>query len=81
MAITTAKNTAYQVNKIFNDLDDYRNFCRDYGYRFNEADLYSQKNYVYRQFQKFIFGKPVKNQWEADLTRIKEHRASARISR
>jgi hypothetical protein len=78
MAITTAKNTAYQVNKIFNDLDDYRNFCRDYGYRFNEADLYSQKNYVYRQFQKFISGKPVKNQWEADLARIKEHRVSAR---
>lgn len=78
MAITTAKNTAYQVNKIFNDLDEYRNFCRDYGYRFNEADLYSQKNYVYRQFQKFISGKPVKNQWEADLIRIKEHRVSAR---
>ena len=78
MANNTAKNTAYQVNKIFNDLDEYRNFCRYYGYRFNEADLYSQKNYVYRQFQKFVSGKPVKNQWEADLARINEHRVSTR---
>lgn len=78
MAINTSKNTVNQVNKIFNDLDEYRNFCRDYGYRFNEADLYSQKNYVYRQFQKFISGKPVKNQWEIDLTRIKEQRVPAR---
>jgi hypothetical protein len=78
MANNTSKNTAYQVTKIFNDLDDYRNFCRDYGYRFNEADLYSQKNYVYRQFQKFVSGKPVKNQWEADLARIKEYKMSGR---
>jgi hypothetical protein len=78
MANNTSKNTAYQVTKIFNDLDDYRNFCRDYGYRFDEADLYSQKNYVYRQFQKFVSGKPVKNQWEVDLARIKEYKMSGR---
>ncbi len=69
MANNTTKN---QINQIFNDLDKYRNFCREYGYRFNEADLYNQKNYIYRQFQKFIAGKPVKNQWELDLNRFKE---------
>ena len=69
MANNTTKN---QINQIFNDLDKYRNFCREYGYRFNEAELYNQKSYVFRQFQKFVAGKPVKNQWELDLNKFKE---------
>ncbi len=73
MANNTTKN---QISQIFNDLDKYRNFCRDFGYRFNEADLYNQKNYIYRQFQKFIAGKPVKNQWELDLVKFKEQEAT-----
>lgn len=71
MAKNTTK-TSNHVNQIFNDLDIYRNFCRDYGYRFDEADLYNQKSYIFRQFQKFIAGKPVKNQWELDLVKFKE---------
>jgi hypothetical protein len=54
------------VNQIFDDLEGYRNFCRDFGYRFDEADLYNNKSYVYRQFNKFLAGKPVKDQWEID---------------
>ena len=68
--------TKTNIKQVFNDLDKYRNFCRDYGYRFNEADLYNQKNYIYRQFQKFITGKPVKNQWEIDLNRFREQEAT-----
>ena len=71
MAKNIIKSNA-RVNQIFEDLDRYRNFCRDFGYRFNEADLYNQRNYVYRQFQKFVTGKPVKNQWEVDLSRLKD---------
>ena len=71
MANNTTKN---QINQIFNDLDKYREFCREFGYRFNEADLYNQKNYIFRQFQKFIAGKPVKNQWELDLVKFREQR-------
>ena len=71
---TTKTNT--QINQVFNDLDKYRNFCRDYGYRFNEVDLYDNKNFIFRQFQKFIAGKPVKNQWEIDYARYKEEEAS-----
>jgi hypothetical protein len=70
------KNSASRVMQIFNDLDKYRDFCRDHGYRFNEADLYNQRNYIYRQFQKFVTGKPVKNQWEVDYTRWKEQEVS-----
>ena len=73
MAKNTTKTTNH-VNQIFNDLDIYRNFCREYGYKFNEADLYNQKSYIFRQFQKFITGKPVKNQWELDLAKFREQR-------
>ena len=32
------------VNRVFNDLDDYRNFCVNYGYVFNEKDLYKRNS-------------------------------------
>lgn len=58
--------------QIFNDLDKLRTFCRDYGYKFDENDLYNSRSYVYRQFQKFISGKSPKNQWLEDLARFNE---------
>lgn len=76
MAKNTTKNSSAQVKQIFEDLDNYRNFCRNFGYRFNEADLYNTKNYIFRQFQKFVAGKPVKNQWEIDYTKWKEQEAT-----
>lgn len=71
MAKNTIKSNV-RVQMIFDELDKYRIFCRDYGYRFDEAELYNGRSYVYRQFQKFIAGKPVKNQWEVDLARLKD---------
>ena len=76
MANNTTKNTSSRVKQIFDDLDNYRNFCRDYGYRFDEAELYNQRSYVFRQFQKFVAGKSVKNQWEIDYTKWKEQEAN-----
>jgi hypothetical protein len=76
MANNNTKNSLSRVKQIFDDLDNYRNFCRDHGYRFDEADLYSQRSYVYRQYQKFTSGKTVKNQWEVDLVKFKEQGAS-----
>ena len=31
------------VEKVFNDLDEYRDFCRIYGRVFNEAHLYKER--------------------------------------
>jgi hypothetical protein len=53
------------VNRVFNDLDAYRNFCRDYGYRFNEADLY-RRNTPFSLFEKTKRGEEVKNNWTVD---------------
>lgn len=71
MSKNTTKSNP-KINQIFDDLDKYRDFCSTYGYRFDEAELYSSKSYAYRQFQKFIAGKPAKNQWEFDYTKRKE---------
>lgn len=63
MAKPTAKQKLNTVTKIFNDLDKLRDFCRTYGYRYNESDLYSNKSYVWRQYTKFTSGKEFKDQW------------------
>jgi hypothetical protein len=53
------------VSRIFDDLDAYRNFCREYGYVFNEADLY-KRNTAYSQFERARRGDAVVNNWELD---------------
>lgn len=55
-----------RVNQIFEDLENYLEFCKDYGYKFDESDLYSQRSFAYRQYCKFIAGKPAKDNWAAD---------------
>ena len=64
-AIKNAKNETknMRVNQIFDDLEDYLKFCKEYGYRYDEAELYSQRSYVYRQYTKFVNGKPIKDNW------------------
>lgn len=64
------KNSS-RTTQVFDDLDRLRKFCVEYGYRFDEADLYNQRSYVYRQLQKKLAGKPVKDQWQLDGDRFK----------
>jgi hypothetical protein len=55
-----------RVQQIFEDLEKYLEFTQEYGYKFDESDLYDNKSYVYRQFNKYNTGKAVKNMWETD---------------
>ena len=55
---------------IMEDLDLFREFCVDYGYRFNEADLYNFRSYAFQQFNKFAQGKTAKNMWDEDTRRF-----------
>ena len=55
---------------IMEDLDSFRDFCVDYGYRFNESDLYNFKAYAWQQYNKFIQGKNAKNMWVEDARRL-----------
>jgi hypothetical protein len=58
------------VVEIFDALDNLREFCQDYGYRFNESDLYNFKSYAWQQFNKYSQGKNAKNMWDEDTRRF-----------
>ena len=52
------------------DLNNFLEFCVEYGYRFNESDLYNFKAYAWQQYNKFIQGKNAKNMWVEDARRL-----------
>ena len=58
-----------RAEQVWEDLERYLDFCRDYGYRYNEADLYNNKKYPYQQFRKFTAGKNAKDMWSIDSGR------------
>jgi hypothetical protein len=62
---------------IMEDLDLFREVCVDYGYRYNEADLYNFKAYAWQQYNKFTQGKNAKNMWEEDTRRFSGYRRHA----
>jgi hypothetical protein len=53
------------VNRVFEDLEAYQAFCVEYGFRFDEADLY-KRNTPYGQFERAKRGDPVRNNWQID---------------
>jgi hypothetical protein len=59
-----------KFNEVFDELDQLLDFCRDYGYRYNEADLHNFKSYAWQQFSKFQQGKNAKNMWDEDLRKL-----------
>ena len=65
---------AMQVNPkaraALEDLDKLLEFCRNYGYRYNEADLYNFKSYVWQQYSKFTQGKNARDMWSEDGRRL-----------
>lgn len=58
-----------KVRQIFEDLEQYLDFCREYGYKYNESDLYNWKSYAYQQFNKSLQRKRVKDMWLQDMPR------------
>ncbi len=56
-------------NEIFSALEQLQLFCRDHGFRFNEADLYSPKSFIWQQWLKKQNGKPTRNNWDDQLLR------------
>lgn len=59
-----------RVAELFDNLEKYLAFCQDFGYRYNEADLYNFKSYAWQQYSKFAAGKNAKNMWDEDLRRL-----------
>jgi len=66
-----------RAQATMDELDKFLEFCRDYGYRYNEADLYNFKAYAWQQYNKFTSGKNAKNMWEEDARRFSGYRRHA----
>ena len=73
MAKPTFKSNP-RVEAIFDDLERFLEFCQDYGYRYNEGDLYNFKSYAWQQYNKFTQGKNAKNMWDEDSRRFSGYR-------
>ena len=69
MAKFTLKSNP-RVIEIQDDLEKLLEFCQDYGYRYNEADLYNFKSYAWQQYNKYSQGKNAKNMWDEDARRF-----------
>ena len=69
MAKITFKSNP-RVIEIQDDLEKLLEFCQDYGYRYNEADLYNFRSYAWQQYNKYSQGKNAKNMWDEDTRRF-----------
>ena len=63
-----------RVLQTLDELDQFRDFCVDYGYRFREEDLFNFKAYAWQQYNKFTQGKNAKNMWDEDARRFSGYR-------
>ena len=59
-----------KVAEIQRDLENLLEFCQDYGYRYNESDLYNFKSYAWQQYSKYTSGKTAKDMWSEDARRL-----------
>ena len=48
--------------QVQDDLAKFLDFCVEYGYRYNENDLYNFKAYAWQQYNKFIQGKNARSE-------------------
>jgi hypothetical protein len=64
-----------EVEKIFEDLELYFQFCRDYGYVYDESHLYNEYS-SYGEFVKMTKGREPWDQWRTPRRPNKEFHRS-----
>jgi hypothetical protein len=57
-----------EVSQIFEDLEEYLDFCKYFGHVYNEADLYNDRG-PWGELQRAKNGKHVRNNWSQFLKR------------
>jgi hypothetical protein len=85
MALASPQIERYQmiknqnVNRVFNDLDNFKVFCVEYGFVFNEADLYKRNTHAYSQFERVRRGEKIPNNWDTDA-RLYDEKSNTNIN-
>jgi hypothetical protein len=63
-------NTRYpDINRIFDELDAYLEFCKEFGFVYNEKDLWNYKS-PYGLFDRYRKGHRINNNWEEDRVNV-----------
>ena len=55
-----------EITKVFDDLDDYLHFCKEFGWAYDEADLYRADAPVYAEYTRFKAGTRIPKNWMRD---------------
>jgi hypothetical protein len=55
-----------EITKVFNDLDDYLRFCKEFGWAYDEADLYRADAPGYAEYTRFKAGTRIPRNWMRD---------------
>jgi len=53
-------------DKVFSDLSDYLRFCKEFGWVYNEADLYREDAPAYAEYKRFKSGRRIPKNWMRD---------------
>ena len=64
------QNTKATVDAIFDQLDQYREFCVNYGYSYNPAHLNKENNGTFKEFVKLQRGREPRNRWTEDAKKF-----------
>ena len=65
-----------EVEQIFEDLERYHQFCRDYGYPYDERDLYHERSH-YGEYLKMVRGREPWDQWRTPKRHFNKERRNA----
>jgi len=60
------KPMSREIVKVFDDLDDYLRFCKEFGWAYNEADLYREDALGYAEYLRFKQGTRIPKNWMRD---------------
>ena len=74
MAIDRANPRRLSSTQIFDQLDELDQFCREQGFRFNPADAWNLRSFIWQQYNKKQQGKNYRNNWLDDLSRLNGRR-------
>jgi len=60
------KPMSREIVKVFDDLDDYLRFCKEFGWAYDEADLYREDAAGYAEYLRFKQGTRIPKNWMRD---------------
>ena len=65
------KTMGDDILKIFDDLEQYKRFCKEFGWYFDEGDLYNKQSEAYNEYCRFKEGIRIPKNWIRDGNTIR----------